>query len=60
MNNPIDIKVLEYLRSTSGSTDWVMRNKVGASREDVSKACQRLKRKGLVSADGTYWKAVKP
>lgn len=58
--NPLDKKVLDHLSGINGSTAWMMRNKVGATREEVSKACQRLKRKGLVAADGTYWQAVKP
>lgn len=58
--NPLDEKVLAHLRDINGSTAWMMRNKVGATREEVSKACQRLRRKGLVAADGTYWQAVKP
>ena len=58
--NSLDKKVLDHLRGINGSTAWMMRNKVGATREEVSKACQRLKRKGLVAAGGTYWQAVKP
>ena len=58
--NPLDEKVLAHLRDINGSAAWMMRNKVGATREEVSKACQRLRRKGLVAADGTYWQAVKP
>lgn len=57
---PLDEKVLNYLLGINGCTAWMMRNKVGATREEVSKACQRLKRKGLVAATGTYWQAVKP
>lgn len=58
--NPLDEKVLAHLRDINGSTAWMMRNKVGATREEVSKACRWLRRKGLVAADGTYWQAVKP
>lgn len=56
-------KVLQYLRSVLGSTAWAMTGAVGLSREDVSKACQRLKRRGLVATSPTqvsYWQAVKP
>jgi len=52
----IDQKVLSHLRSVPGSTAWAMRGAINATREDVSKACQRLKRKGLVVCDGAYWK----
>ncbi|WP_425272127.1 hypothetical protein [Pseudomonas mohnii] len=40
-----------------------MHSAVGATREEVSKACQRLKRKGLVKTSevqSTYWEAVRP
>lgn len=60
MSNPLDSKVLDYLRSVEGCTAWAMHGRMQASREDVSKACQRLKRKGLVSANGSYWQAMKP
>lgn len=52
----IDQKVLSHLRSVPGSTAWAMRGAINATREDISKACQRLKRKGLVICDGAYWK----
>lgn len=60
MSNILDAKVLDHLQGIQGSTAYMMRNKVGATREEVSKACQRLKRKGLITASGTYWQAVKP
>ena len=59
----LDTRVLNHLRSVQGSTAWAMCGSVGATREDVSKACQRLKRKGLVKTSETqttYWQAVKP
>jgi predicted transcriptional regulator len=63
MSQTIDEKVLAHLGSVNGSTAWAMTGAVGATREEVSKACQRLKRKGLVKtseAQTTYWQAVKP
>ncbi|ANF26009.1 hypothetical protein [Stutzerimonas stutzeri] len=61
MNNPLDQKVLDYLKSSQGSTAWAMTGAVGADRKEVSKACQRLKRKGLVKTcwfQKSFWKAV--
>jgi CRP-like cAMP-binding protein len=58
--NPLDAKVLDYLRTVNGCTAWVMSGRVKTTREEVSKACQRLKRKGLIAANGSYWQAVKP
>lgn len=53
----IDEKVLRHLRSIAGSTAWAMRGAVSEDRETISKALQRLKRKGLVECDGFYWQA---
>lgn len=58
----LDRRVLNYLLAVPGSTAWAMHGSVGATREEVSKACQRLKRKGLVKTSepqSTYWQAVK-
>ena len=58
----LDRRVLNYLLTVPGSTAWAMHGSVGATREEVSKACQRLKRKGLVNTSEThtsYWQAVK-
>ncbi len=63
MSKPLDQKVLEHLVGIHGSTAWAMTGAMGASRVEVSKACQRLKRKGLVKtseAQSTFWQAVKP
>lgn len=63
-NNPkptLDDRILDHLRRCQGSTAWAMCGAVGATREEVSKACQRLKRKGLVKTSAwqrSYWKAV--
>ena len=59
----LDTRVLNHLRGVQGSTAWAMCGAVGAVREDASKACQRLKRKGLVrtsETQSTYWQAVTP
>lgn len=59
----LNTRALNHLRNVQGSTAWVMRGTVGTTREDISKACQRLKRKGLVKTSEiqlTYWQAVRP
>ena len=61
-NAEMDGKVLNYLRDRTGSTAWAMTGAIGATREEVSKACQRLRRKGLIETSATqltYWQAVK-
>lgn len=60
-NPTLDDRVLDHLRQCRGSTAWAMHWAVGATREEVSKACQRLKRKGLVKTSArqsNYWEAV--
>lgn len=60
--NDLDKKVLDHLAGIVGSTAWAMTRAVGADRKEISKACQRLKRKGLVKtseSQSTYWQAVK-
>lgn len=56
----IDSHVLEHLRGIEGSTAWAMRHAIGEDRETISKALQRLKRKGLVKccAGTSYWQAT--
>lgn len=61
-NAELDGKVLNYLRDRTGSTAWAMTGAIGATREEVSKACQRLRRKGLIETSATqltYWQVVK-
>lgn len=62
MSGFLDFRILNYLRTASGSTAWAMRGNVGEmDRPTISKALQRLKRKGLVRTDilqRSYWKAV--
>lgn len=61
--NQLDERVLAHLRNIDGSTAWAMHHGLDATRKDVSKACQRLKRKGLVKTSerlSTYWQAVMP
>lgn len=56
LKNPLDGKILVHLRSVTGSTAHAMRGL--ESREDVSAALRRLKRKGLVRCEGAYWIAT--
>ncbi|MPT25107.1 MAG: hypothetical protein E2577_20250 [Starkeya sp.] len=58
LDGDTDERVLGHLLQTEGSTAHDMRAVVRASREEISEACQRLKRKGLVMNTGPYWKAV--
>lgn len=60
MSASVDEKVLEHLRSIPGSHAWAMTRAVGEPREVISKACQRLKRRGLVTVVGAYWTVIKP
>lgn len=62
MSESLDDRVLSYLRTVTGATAWAMRGAVGEmNRPTISKALQRLKRKGLVRTDvlqASFWKAV--
>ncbi|MNJ27763.1 hypothetical protein D3C77_222780 [compost metagenome] len=55
-----DERVLGHLLGIEGSTAYAMCGAIRESREEISKACQRLKRKGLVTNKGPYWQAVRP
>lgn len=57
-NAAIDATVLDALKAIHGSTAHVLRHQVGQDRPTISKALQRLKRKGLVTCEGFYWQAV--
>ncbi|OEO24030.1 hypothetical protein AX279_19545 [Pseudomonas sp. J237] len=62
MDKSLDDRVLEHLHAVSGSTAWAMRAYVNEiDRKEISKALQRLKRKGLVrtsTIQAAYWRAV--
>lgn len=58
LKNPLDGKILVHLRGIAGSTAWAMRGEINETREDISAACQRLKRKGFVRCEGAYWIAT--
>lgn len=55
-----DKAVLAYYQSRTGACAHYCATALKAERAEVSRSLQRLKRKGLVSADGSYWQAVKP
>jgi uncharacterized membrane protein len=58
----LETKIISFLRTVTGATAWSMRSYVGEmDRPTISKALQRLKRKGLVRTDvlqRSYWKAT--
>ncbi|WP_286912146.1 MULTISPECIES: hypothetical protein [unclassified Pseudomonas] len=53
-----DERVLGHLLGIEGSTAHAMRGTIRESREEISKACRRLKRKGLVTNKGPFRQAV--
>ena len=53
-----DKAVLAYYQREGGATAWICSLDLQVERKTVSAALQRLKRKGLVRADGSYWKAA--
>ncbi|MHA6161023.1 hypothetical protein ACX3X6_08975 [Pseudomonas sichuanensis] len=55
-----DERVMGHLRGIEGSTAYAMQGAIRESREEISKSCQRLKRKGLVTNKGPFWQAVQP
>lgn len=58
----LDDKIIAHLLAAGGSTAWAMRSHVGElDRPTISRALQRLKRKGLVRTAITqpsFWKPV--
>lgn len=58
-NKAIEDAVMSYLSGVNGCTAWMLSLRIGTSREEVSKACRRLKHKGLVAAAGSYFQVVK-
>jgi CRP-like cAMP-binding protein len=57
-NNSIDTTVLGFLQCQAGGTAYFISNNICYSRVYVSKSLQRMKRRGLVTNSGSYWKAV--
>ncbi len=55
-----DQSVLAYYQRCGGATAWICSSALSASREDVSKALQRLKRKGVVKNKGAFWEWKAP
>lgn len=48
--------VLKYYKTRTGACAHYCAGWLRVEREEVSKALQKLKRKGLVVNDGAYWK----
>lgn len=58
--NEFDKSVLEYYQREGGATAWICSASLGVTREDVSKALQRLKRKGVMKSKGAFWEWKAP
>ena len=54
----IDNAVLDYYRGRVGACAHYCATHLGLDRSHISKSLQRLKRRGLMVADGTYWKVA--
>ena len=55
-----DKAVLSYYQRKGGATAWICSIALQCPREDVSKALQRLKRKGVMKNNGSYWEWKAP
>lgn len=54
----VDRAVLEYYRNRVGACAHYCATALKLERSEISKSLQRLKRRGLMVADGTYWKVA--
>lgn len=54
----IDNAVLDYYRGRVGARSHYCATHLRLPRNDISKSLQRLKRRGLMVADGGYWKVT--
>ncbi|AHC85724.1 MarR family transcriptional regulator [Pseudomonas promysalinigenes] len=54
----IDNAVLDYYRGRDGACAHYCATHLGLDRSLISKSLQRLKRRGLVVAEGSYWKVA--
>lgn len=55
-----DTAVLAYYQREGGATAWICSGALQVPREDVSKALQRLKRKGVMKNKGSFWEWKAP
>lgn len=55
-----DQSVLAYYQEQGGATAWICSGALNSTREDVSKALQRLKRKGVMKNKGPFWEWKAP
>jgi len=53
-----DSSVLAYYSGRVGACAHYCASALKVERSEVSRSLQRLKRRGLVIADGTYWKVA--
>jgi Mn-dependent DtxR family transcriptional regulator len=53
-----ETSVLRYYETRVGACAHYCATYLKVERSEVSKALQRLKKKGLVTNDGSYWKRV--
>lgn len=56
--NDFETAVLKYYEARVGACAHYCATALKAERSEVSKVLQRLKRKGLVINDGSYWKRI--
>jgi len=56
MREQFDSAVLGYYKGRVGACAHYCASALKVDRTEVSRSLQRLKRRGLVVADGTYWK----
>jgi DNA-binding Lrp family transcriptional regulator len=57
---PFDQSVLAYYQRHGGATAWICASALQVDREEVSKALQRLKRKGVMKNKGPFWEWKAP
>lgn len=56
----LDQSVLAYYQLQGGATAWICSSALQVPREEVSKALQRLKRKGVMKNNGAFWEWKAP
>lgn len=59
-NYSVDESVLAYFQNGGGCTAYRCANYISATRDEVSKSLQRLKRKGVMKNKGSYWEWKAP
>jgi hypothetical protein len=59
-NYSVDESVLAYFQRGGGGTAYICSSYISATREEVSKSLQRLKRKGVMKNNGAFWEWKAP